>query len=341
VAYEHANGLARRGHVVALLHLDAIGGGGDGGPARRARRLLGFWLWRRGFHAWFRLDRSVHAALIHPLRPATLPAADATVAIGWRSAEFMADALPRIGRRFYLIQGYAGDASLHRDRIHAAWRLPWRKMVISSWLERKVHEICGPDEAVVRIPVGLDLRTFDIRVPPERRAPNTIALLHHPDAAKGTADGIAALEIARRSVPDLRVTLFGVHRPTYRLPDWATFLFAPREVNAVYNGAAILVHPSHSEGWGLVASEGMAAGCALVAASSEGISEYAVDGGNALLCPMGDTGAMAAAIVRLVGDHELRVRLARQAHADMQAYTPERAVSALEAALEEGPIPRA
>jgi glycosyltransferase involved in cell wall biosynthesis len=326
--------------MVSVLHLDAIGGGRAAGRARRARRQLGFQLWRLGVRSWFRLDRRIRAALIDPAHPASLPSAEATVAIGWRSAEFLRDAPARIGRPFYLIQGYAGDNSPQADRIQAAWRLPSRKMVISSWLEQKVHEICGPEEAVVRIPLGMDLHAFGIRVPPESRAQNTIALLHHPDPTKGTADGLAALEIARQSAPDLRVTLFGVHRPTDRLPDWATFLFAPHDVNAVYNSVAILLHPSHSEGWGLVASEAMSAGCALVAAASEGVSEYAVDGRNALLAPVRDVEAMAAVVLRLIDDRGLRTRIAWQAHADMQAYTWERAVTGLEAALEEWPLER-
>ena len=72
----------------------------------------------------------------------------------------------------------------------------------------------------------------------------------------------------------------------------------------------VVVDPSLFQGFGLIGLEGMASGAACVLTDSGGASEYAVDGVNALLVPPRDSGALAAAIRRLVDDPALRERLA-------------------------------
>ncbi len=108
----------------------------------------------------------------------------------------------------------------------------------------------------------------------------------------------------------------------------------PRDLRALYNSAAIFVHPSSAEGWPLPPAEAMASGSAVAAFANLGVSEYAVDGRNALLVRVGDVEGLAGTIRRLIEDDDLRLRLARQGVADMSAYTWERSVAAVEAALE-------
>ena len=71
----------------------------------------------------------------------------------------------------------------------------------------------------------------------------------------------------------------------------------------------ILVVPSREEGFGLILLEGMARGFPIVATRAGGIPEVVRHEVEALLVPPGDPAALSRAILRLIGDPELRRRL--------------------------------
>lgn len=80
--------------------------------------------------------------------------------------------------------------------------------------------------------------------------------------------------------------------------------------------ASIIVLPMHSveNGGGTsVLVQAMASGKAVVASASPGILDYVEDGETALLVPCGDAGALAAAVSRLLNDHDLRCRMGNAA----------------------------
>jgi glycosyltransferase involved in cell wall biosynthesis len=75
--------------------------------------------------------------------------------------------------------------------------------------------------------------------------------------------------------------------------------------------AWVVVQPSPKEGWGLTVVEAGACGTAVVAADSPGLRDSVRRDETGLLVPFDDTSAMADALLRVLGDRELRERLAR------------------------------
>jgi glycosyltransferase involved in cell wall biosynthesis len=74
----------------------------------------------------------------------------------------------------------------------------------------------------------------------------------------------------------------------------------------------VLVHAStQPEPFGRVIAEGMASGCAVICSAAGGAAELITEGHDALAHPPGDDAALAARIVELVRDPELRARLGR------------------------------
>ena len=84
------------------------------------------------------------------------------------------------------------------------------------------------------------------------------------------------------------------------------------ELERRYERAAIVVCPSRSEGFGVVCAEAMAHGKPVVAGAVGGLLNLVEHERTGLLVPPGDPPALRAALNRLLGDRELRLRLGRE-----------------------------
>lgn len=81
------------------------------------------------------------------------------------------------------------------------------------------------------------------------------------------------------------------------------------EMAAWYRAADLLAFPSVKEGFGLAALEAMAAGVPVVTSDLPVFREWIVPGRDALFAPVGDAGALAAAMSEVLDDPALRARL--------------------------------
>jgi len=86
-------------------------------------------------------------------------------------------------------------------------------------------------------------------------------------------------------------------------------------VAAALDAATLLLLPSFSEGLPRVAMEAFARGRPVIGARAGGIPDIVEDGVSGLLVPPGDAAALAAALVRVLGDPELAQSLAAGARA--------------------------
>lgn len=81
------------------------------------------------------------------------------------------------------------------------------------------------------------------------------------------------------------------------------------ELARFYEACDLFVAPSLYESFGLIYVEAMAHGKPVIACRAGGIPEVVADGETGLLVPPGDSGSLAGAILRLLGDEELMGRL--------------------------------
>ncbi len=96
--------------------------------------------------------------------------------------------------------------------------------------------------------------------------------------------------------------------------DWDRRL-EPPALAAALDRARVLLLPSASEGLGRVAIEAFLRGRAVVGSRIGGIPDIVEDGVSGLLVEPGDPASLAAAIVRVLSDHALAVRLGEGAAA--------------------------
>ena len=98
------------------------------------------------------------------------------------------------------------------------------------------------------------------------------------------------------------------------VPDALGFV-PPGELGPYYARCSVVACPSRREGYGLVAREAMAHGRPVVASAVGGLLDAVEDGVTGLLVPPRDPASLRDALMRLLGDHDLRWRLGAAARA--------------------------
>jgi glycosyltransferase involved in cell wall biosynthesis len=341
VVYEYANFLASRGHAVSVVHpaLFRVDEPLATMPLKRAVKTIWSYLKLKatgGFRptAWFQVSPAVRMLWTPSLAARYIPPGDVVVATAWETAEWAGQYPAEKGRRFYLIQ-HLESWSGPETRVLATWKLPLTKIVIARWLQEIAE---GLGERAHLVYNGLDFRRFHLTHAIEERNPHQVLMIFHALDWKGSADGIAAFELARSQEPGLHLTLFGVAARPDGLPDGVVYHQNPSQeaICELYNDAAIFVSASWTEGFSLPPAEALQCGAALALTDIAGPASYAFHERTALLSPVRDPGALAANILRLAHDGELRMRLARSGHELIQDFTWERAGTALEAILRGG-----
>jgi glycosyltransferase-like protein len=106
------------------------------------------------------------------------------------------------------------------------------------------------------------------------------------------------------------------------------------EIEGLFRAADVFAFPSVKEGFGLVALEALAADLPVVASDLDVLRGFLTDGESALLAPVGDGAALAAALERVAREPDLRERLRAGGRAVVAARTWDAAAAAHERAYE-------
>lgn len=247
---------------------------------------------------WFALDPRIEKHCIFGIDDSTMPDSDHVVATWVGSACPVAALSPVKGLKHYFIQGYETWGT-PADEVEATYRLGMSNIVVSDWLARIVRRASGVEPVKVKNPID-----GGIFYPSgEERHDHEVAVLYHPGEHKGFSDAFAALEIARKRVPDLVANVFGgAARPEW-LPEWCRYTrnASQEKLRSIYSRSAVFLCASVNEGFALTCPEAMFCGCALVSTDFQGVHEYANDE-CALLSPVHNPEALAANLVRLLLD---------------------------------------
>jgi glycosyltransferase involved in cell wall biosynthesis len=146
----------------------------------------------------------------------------------------------------------------------------------------------------------------------------------------GTA--IRAMEIVRREVPHAQLTVAGTgaqHGALVRQAQEAGLDACVRfvgrlsrdEIAALNRDSDVVLNPSLVDNMPNSILEALASGTPVVTTDVGGIRHLVAHERTALLVPPGDPAAMAAAILRLIGDEALAARLRTEGLADVEQYT--------------------
>jgi glycosyltransferase involved in cell wall biosynthesis len=134
----------------------------------------------------------------------------------------------------------------------------------------------------------------------------------------------AGWAIVQREQPDARLLIVGGEGPlrgTFRAPGMieAGGLYGD-ELASVFAASDVFAFPSETETFGNVVVEAAASGLPAVVAAAGAAHEHVDDGVTGLVCNGQKADELAAALVRLLGDSALRIRMGLAAHVHAGQY---------------------
>ncbi|MDD5889892.1 MAG: glycosyltransferase family 4 protein [Ruminococcus sp.] len=323
IIYEYANRFSDLGHKVTivydcnrLFYKDKL----------KAERLLKIHIKYNRKKHWFLLNNNIKIKYaLDGIQNKYFPSADFVIVSDIDSVMPVYNLDNSKGKMIYFIQDI--ENWRHDDEfVNSTYALPVTKIAISSWIKNRVDKYS--DSPAILIPNGIDFSKLGIEKSIEERNPYTVSMLYHALEHKGSKYGIEALMKLKKSIPELKVEMFGVpDRPT-DLPDWVHYTqrATAEQLKKIYNSTSLFLCPTINEGFGLTGAESMACGCALVSTDYDGIKEYAVNQKNSLLCPSKDSDALCNAMLSLINDNERRIAIAKEGSKDIEKLNWDRAV---------------
>ncbi|MFH0935507.1 MAG: glycosyltransferase family 4 protein [Candidatus Omnitrophota bacterium] len=210
----------------------------------------------------------------------------------------------------------------------------WGKRIIAISEEVRGHllEDFNVEETKIRVVNhGVDMGAFKPLAQEQlRQVNNKFGLGNWPvvgnigrlSDVKGQEYLVRAMKKVLSKVPQAQLLIIGEGRmkegllrlvKDLRIGGNVYFVPAAKDMNEALSSMDIFVMPSVKEGLGLALMEAMAAGRAVIASGVGGIKTLIKDGFNGLLVPPKDADGLAAAILRLLGNHEEARRLGENA----------------------------
>jgi glycosyltransferase involved in cell wall biosynthesis len=143
---------------------------------------------------------------------------------------------------------------------------------------------------------------------------------------RGFLETVEAFRLIHAAQPEVELVLFGAEAVLPELPFPCTYagrIDDQQRVAELLSSADVLLDASLWQGFGRPGLEAMACGTVPVLTNAGGMSEYARDRENCLLVPPRDPAAAAAAVLRLLGDADLRGRLRARGPATAARFSHE------------------
>jgi glycosyltransferase involved in cell wall biosynthesis len=325
VMYEFANRLQALGHRVTVLHSLKR-------PFKEMRSPLWFkrflfWIRRAQRPHWFPLRPECRSLIVDEISDEFVPDGDLLLSTWWQMSYAVAGLSPQKGIRINLVQDFehwSGQVPLVKD----SYRLPLNHAAISRWLEQLIQT--ESRQPVQLLPLAIDTDRFYLQTALTDRFPFSVISLYSEEKRKGSQYTVQALELLKKSYPQLQAALFGVYPRPKQLPTWIQYHQRPADLAKIYNDHTVFMSASLGEGWALPPAEAMACGCAVVCTDIGGHADYAINEQTALLVPPENAIALANAVQRLFEQAALRIALSAQAEQFIKThFNWERSVEAL------------
>ena len=315
-----ANGLLLKGHKVRLLV-------NKGGRSSRTK-LRHLWLKTRYScgNDWLELFKGT-MEIFYDIQKCTFENKEIVVASGW----WAATELRKVNQNGIVKVHHVRSLLKDTDQMKAAWGENVPKIVVASFLQNPIEQICG-QKAYALIPDGIDTEEFYPSVPESER--NGVGTVYGQGYHKDPETVLKVLENLRTSRPETPQRVFSLNRKSKYIPREIYHRLPPLEkVREIYSRSLVWFLGSYSEGFGLPVLEAMACGCAVVSTSCGGPQDIIRDDENGFLVKVGDVEQIVNRINELLDDRELRQRLVKNSQETLKKFSWENSINKLEETL--------
>jgi len=247
-----------------------------------------------------------------------LPACHVAVATSWKTASWVQKVVEagRAETSVYDLpdgESWLCEKEEDRQKICESHSRIEHRVAASHWLRDWLRER-GADARI--IPHGFDPFRFYPHAKRERANLRIIVTTRPETPHRDCENMVEAFRLIHQARPHVEFVLHGTDNLSQTFGKFGlpySDLGVVRHTDELckhYNECDIFVDPSHYQGFGQAALESMACRLACVLTNVGGVHEYAKDGVNCLLIPPRDPEACCNAVLRLIDDSELRLRLA-------------------------------
>ncbi|RRJ67278.1 MSMEG_0565 family glycosyltransferase [Paenibacillus oralis] len=222
-------------------------------------------------------------------------------------------------------------------------------VTVSDYWRHRLHAEYGRESAVIHN--GVESRFFE-PVGSKEQLKKAYGLAGHTvyltlggiEPRKNTIRTLRAFAVAKRAIPNATLVIAGgttLFDYRHYLEEFQKELGAmdndvrgsvrlegtldAKVISDYYSLADCYMQPSMKEGWGLAVMEAMAVGTPVVASTIEVFREFLTHEFNALLADPEDESSIAAGMVRIAAEPELRGRLSEKGKAFVRLYSWEAA----------------
>ena len=253
---------------------------------------------------------------------------------GWSWRLFAAPAIriARLRRVPVLVNYHGGEAA---DFLTAAGASVRRTLggaqvlaVPSSYLREVFHRNGLRTRTVPNV---VDLERFRFRPPRPPSDSPVIAVTRNLEQIYGVDVAITAFAEIRKHIPSARLDIAGTGPELGRLQHLVARLHLqegvrflgrldPQAVAALLVNADVVLNASRADNTPGALLEALAAGVPVVSSNAGGIPHLVRHGETALLCPVDDAPALAAAVLSVLGDPGLAERLIKKGVFEVEQY---------------------
>lgn len=212
---------------------------------------------------------------------------------------------------------------------------PWNEKIVgriavSDLARRWQMEALGSD--AVQIPNGVDIESFACAAPlPGYPRPGKTVLFlgRFDEPRKGMAVLLGALPTVAKRFPEVEILIVGrgdeddLREQAGELAGHLRFLGQvddAEKARALRSADVYCAPNTGGESFGIVLVEAMAAGTPVVASDLDAFRRVLADGRAGRLVAVEDSGALAEALIEVLGDSRLRTRYVKAASAQVQRY---------------------
>ena len=281
-----------------------------------------------------RVEEQADIRLVLRINDKNVSDSDVVIASAWMTAFDVMHLSKRKGEKYYFIQGY--EVWDNEKLGKQSYALPLKKIAIAEWIKQKLVEECGCNsDSIIVVNNGIDTNKFNNPNKNYSQQKNVKCLmLDHRLRIKGVKEGIESFQNAKKSVPNIRLTMFGMTK-SKNVPEWIEYYQDPSQDKIVelYRNSDIFIFPSLEDGWGLTPIEAMACKCAVVGTNVGCMLDIGKHKENVLLSEPGDVEEMVKNLILIISDQEIRKKISEEGFKTVQKLDWEKSTDRLIKAL--------